>query len=622
MDSVIASLDAAACKSEHETKLGENGHVEYKWNEKDSAKLSDYRERIVQLNFQLVRSNEGRLVELCGIYEELMNDLNWALLASCWDKDVANLWLMTYSLIGYVRDIIKGKGECALAYGMVCALIRSGRGISGINTIEPAKHAINQWFLEYSFDSESGQHPYGSWKDMKYFIKFMLDDSKPELNPESEVEPMIQHLLQKTLEQVIIDESNDKPSLCARWCPRETSKKFGFIFRWLAKKYFSSYIETGRSVLKKTDCLDTLIAAQKKSYMEFRKILSGINRRLCTPQINQCSGNWQAIDFEKHVTSVTMSKQKKAFMNIKGSNGEARSWEEDRITCSQNYKNYIDKVVNGTAVARGKRVSMASFTKEALNILESKIPIKDKNSLQKMVDAQWESNATTTNALKQFIAMVDTSGSMYVENSDPLHNAIALGIRIAEKSALGQRVMTFDEEPSWINLESEEGFCKKVWAVSKVASGLSTNFYKAFNLILDACKEQKLSRDDVKNMVLVVLSDMQINIADNDRIPMMEVIKKRYAEAGRYAIGEPWEVPTIVFWNLRSTDGFPAISNDNNAIMISGASPVLANDIASRGCDAIHDFNPWSVISETLSSSRFYPMTRRFDIQKLRSTQV
>jgi hypothetical protein len=38
---------------------------------------------------------------------------------------------------------------------------------------------------------------------------------------------------------------------------------------------------------------------------------------------------------------------------------------------------------------------------------------------------------------------------------DPMNVAIALGIRIAEKSIIGKRVLTFSSKPTWINLEDE-----------------------------------------------------------------------------------------------------------------------------------------------------------------------
>ena len=49
--------------------------------------------------------------------------------------------------------------------------------------------------------------------------------------------------------------------------------------------------------------------------------------------------------------------------------------------------------------------------------------------------------------------MVDTSASMECDDCNPLYSAIGLGIRIAEKSKFGKRVLTFSSEPNWINLE-------------------------------------------------------------------------------------------------------------------------------------------------------------------------
>ena len=60
------------------------------------------------------------------------------------------------------------------------------------------------------------------------------------------------------------------------------------------------------------------------------------------------------------------------------------------------------------------------------------------------------------------IAMVDTSGSMESENSQPLYSAIGLGLRIAEKSKLGKRVLTFSAAPTWVNLDDCKDFVDSV----------------------------------------------------------------------------------------------------------------------------------------------------------------
>ena len=49
-------------------KYGEKGHLEYGWS-------NNTRERILQLNFQLVRTNSNTIYQLQNIYHQLINDL-------------------------------------------------------------------------------------------------------------------------------------------------------------------------------------------------------------------------------------------------------------------------------------------------------------------------------------------------------------------------------------------------------------------------------------------------------------------------------------------------------------------------------------------------------------------
>ena len=51
-----------------------------------------------------------------------------------------------------------------------------------------------------------------------------------------------------------------------------------------------------------------------KCKTEYRKILSAINKQIDTVQIKQCSHHWSEIEPSKQ-TSITMHKQKKAFLN-------------------------------------------------------------------------------------------------------------------------------------------------------------------------------------------------------------------------------------------------------------------------------------------------------------------
>jgi hypothetical protein len=207
--------------------------------------------------------------------------------------------------------------------------------------------------------------------------------------------------------------------------------------------------------------------------------------------------------------------------------------------------------------------------------------------------------------------MVDVSGSM---DGDPLHAAIALGLRIAEKSVLGKRVMTFSAKPTWVNLEAYKTFVEQVSLVKKAEWGMNTNLYAAFDTILDSVIQNKLKPEEVQDMVLVILSDMQIDAADNcDKKVLYDNIKAKYEIAGIRVNGVPYKPPHILFWNLRNTNGFPSLANQPNASMMSGFSPALLNLFCDQGMDALQSCTPWSLLVKSLENERYKIMADKFE---------
>jgi len=205
--------------------------------------------------------------------------------------------------------------------------------------------------------------------------------------------------------------------------------------------------------------------------------------------------------------------------------------------------------------------------------------------------------------------MVDVSGSM---EGDPMNVAIALGIRIAEKSALGKRVMTFSYTPTWVNLEPYTDFISQVEVVKRAPWGMNTNFYAALDVILDAIIENKMSPEDVQDLVLVVLSDMQMDAGDNcNKQTLYETMKAKYEAAGIRVHGRAYKPPHILFWNLRSTSGFPSLANQQNTSMMSGFSPALLNLFCQQGMDALQSCTPWGLLVESLENERYKIMSDR-----------
>ena len=143
---------------------------------------------------------------------------------------------------------------------------------------------------------------------------------------------------------------------------------------------------------------------------------------------------------------------------------------------------------------------------------------------------------------------------------------------------------------------------------------MNTNLLAAFDTILDSIILNKLTPEEVQDMVLVILSDMQIDAGDKcDKQVLYDRIKEKYAEAGVRLYGQAFKPPHILFWNLRSTSGFPSLSNQPNISMMAGFSPALLNLFCEQGLNALQSCTPWSVLEQSLENERYKIMSDYFN---------
>jgi hypothetical protein len=555
---------------------GEKGHIEYSWS-------NNIQEKIVQFHFQLTRTDDTGIKRLEYALKEMLNSLKirYDVATAISDKVLVKGHLsILYRMIGQTRDIIDGKGECTLTYMMICVW----------NEFYPV---LAKFALKCLVDIGDNIHPLGSWKDIKYFCRFCRNYYSCISHP------LMTHAYKLVNEQLQKDMNvfqNNNVSLAAKWVPREKSS-FGWIFEHLACEYFSHYLVTADTESSHTRAIN-------KCKTHYRKMLANLNRAIDTTQIKMCEGNWADINFDK-VTSVTALKQKRAFLNVK-KDGTIRYPENgDRLLCADNFRAHIKKGIDGEIEIKGKRISLSDFTKHALDIIyyKGEDNNRDCDAERDLLNSQWRNNLTQTGVLKNMIAMVDVSGSM---EGEPMNVAIALGLMIAEKSSLGKRVMTFSAKPTWVNLESYEDFVSQVSIIKEAEWGMNTNFHFALDNILDAIIQNKMAPEDVQDMVLVVLSDMQIDLGDEcDKEVLYKTMERKYADAGIRVHGKPYKPPHILFWNLRSTSGFPTLSNQINCSMMSGFSPVLLNLFCEKGMDAFETCTPWSILEQSLNNLRY-----------------
>ena len=576
MSSLINALDNHTSK-----QIGENGHAEYGWS-------NSFRERIIQFSFQVTRTDEKGLHKLADILYDILHTLKTRqtlFLKSTSEHVVASEYLIIlYKMIGQTRDIVDGKGECSLTYMM-----------------------IHKWFHFYpelalyavkclvDFGDDGKTHQYGSWKDIKYFSNYCYKEGC------SLDHPLIQYSISIVNSQINTDYANlisnsDDLSLAGKWVPREKSGRFGWMYEALACNYFPRYIETAFNDKSKA-------AAILKAKTEYRKVLSALNRKIDTLQIKQCGKVWTEIDFNK-VTSVSLSKQRKAFLNVTKKGLSRFPDLKDRVECADHFNAHIQKAVKGEVEMKGKRVGLENFTKQAIELNKNKSSPSFETE-KALLNSQWRDNSTQTGALGDMIAMVDVSGSMC---GDPLNAAIALGIRVAEKSKLGKRVMTFSSTPTWVNLEGDNDFTSMVQTLEHAHWGMTTNFDAALNMILDAIVEAKMEPEDVEGLTLAIFSDMQMDSADrmnSDTNVLYDRIRSKYADAGLRVKGKPYKPPHILFWNLRSTSGFPTLSSQQNASMMSGFSAAMLNLFCEQGIESLQAASPWSLFLKSLENERY-----------------
>jgi hypothetical protein len=138
--------------------------------------------------------------------------------------------------------------------------------------------------------------------------------------------------------------------------------------------------------------------------------------------------------------------------------------------------------------------------------------------------------------------------------------------------------------------------------------GMSTNFDAALNMILDAIVEAKMEPEDVEGLTLAIFSDMQMNSADSvnyNTDVLYNRIRSKYADAGLRVKGKPYKPPHILFWNLRSTSGFPTLSSQQNASMMSGFSAAMLNLFCEQGVVFLQACSPWSLFLKGLENERY-----------------
>ena len=480
-------------------------------------------------------------------------------------------------LLFQTRNIRGGKGERTLAYDMLGAL-------------DKKQHALSLALIPLF------SH-YGCWKDL-----FVLGQNVA----------FKETVLDLTVKQFAADNAaikveGGKVSLLAKWAPREKSFN-GLLAKWLANRLFPN---------------SAILSERMKAY---RKMVSALNKHIDTVEVKMCDRHFADIE-PSHVPGRALQKYRKAFLNEastfknghhdKFARGE-RSTEYDRIEGAKHFSEHFAAGAKGDVILKG------ADTVYPHEVVEAVYHSHDDSEAEKNLRlGQWLAlikKAQEGGALKNCLAMCDFSGSM---DGLPKMVSLALGMLIAEISG-SNKILTFDSEPKWHTFNPAHNLYEKVSSIGNIGHGLSTDFQKAMDLVLEDIKERRVKPEDVVKD-LIVFTDMgwdqacssseqspwtgnsyRHNVKTEQWQTHIQMIRENFKRAGEDMWGVAFVPPRIIIWNLRAAyDDFHARADEEGVVMLSGWSPALFKVLQEKGVEVL---TPYAALRLQLDDPMYQPV--------------
>ena len=284
---------------------------------------------------------------------------------------------------------------------------------------------------------------------------------------------------------------------------------------------------------------------------------------------NMCANAWEDINYS-HVPSLAASRYQKAFKKHDPAGYEA----------------YKAKLTTGEAKVNASAVYPYDVIKS-----------RNFGGDDKVIQAQWD-------ALPRYIGdelvlpVCDVSGSMSSPvggnaNLTCMDVCVSLGLYLADKNTgpFKDMFLTFSEKPKLQVLKGN--LLDKLNQLQRAEWGMSTNLHGAFEAILKYAVQGKVKAEDMPKYILV-MSDMEFNHCAQHDDSAMQMIERKFAEAG-------YAVPHIVFWNLNARSGNVPVKHDKSGVaLVSGFSPSIMTSILKAD-----RLDPVSVMLATLNSPRY-----------------
>lgn len=170
------------------------------------------------------------------------------------------------------------------------------------------------------------------------------------------------------------------------------------------------------------------------------------------------------------------------------------------------------------------------------------------------------------------------------QNPPPVLPCIALTLLLSELALppWQGRFFTFSTDPACEYIDPNLPLAERASQLSKAHWGMSTEFYKTYELILATAKKNGLAPEHMVKK-LFVFSDMQFDAAGEGKYGETEheTMKRRFEEAG-------YPLPEMVYWNLASrAEGTPkpTKSDVEGVTLFSGFSGALMKFFLGDGVE-------------------------------------
>lgn len=552
--------------------------------------------KIVNLFFNLTRNN----LDVKVLFIDILESIKQGVIQNPENPDTASYTILIFRMIGYTRDIVYGKGERDISYMMVYQFYQY--------------FPIPAMFCLYTFTTSIHDNhiiPFGSWKDIPNLCEYVKYASPVKEN--DEIITIIISIMNNQLDKdrsawntalyeyitekkknpmtlMIRPNGRDIMSFAAKWVPREKSK-YGWLYEKMVIQWYSSIYPAMLSSAKTTEKYDSAIL---KCKMNYRKMVSALNKELDTVEVKQCSHKWSEINPE-NVPNNTLYKQKKAFLNI-NSNMQPRldtMFSDDRVKCSLNFKNYLNeksKTVIHESISQSGTVmtfDISVMEKCAISLcLKMNDPeIIDKKAIDlqiQFLNSQWE-KYTKDIVPTNFIPVICKNA--FLDNgASPF---LGLSCLIAKVS---KRVMIMSDNPIWVELSDCPDFFSMVnkiyhsfcGPISDIASNID-NIFELFSKALHHENSSMLPESESRiiteeKIKIIFLSNQDIYSHINNALPIETKLK-------------------IIYWNLSNCIINPC---ENGLLVVSGVSKSILKHIINFDFD-----DNYSMICHILDHSRY-----------------